>query len=409
MPQLPLFEPQTWSVTELTRHLRRLLEGDPALQETRVRGEISNLARPASGHIYFTLKDSGAALKCVIWKSDALRLRSLPLRDGLSVEARGKISIYEPGGQYQLYVDNLHPTGEGDLYAEFLRLKAALEEEGLFDPARKREIPVFCQRIGIVTSLTGAALRDMLHTLRRRQPLAEVILAGCAVQGEAAPREIVAALQALQAHAPEVILVARGGGSLEDLWAFNDERVVRAIAACAVPVICGVGHETDFSLADFAADLRAPTPTAAAELASNISVDGLAKVLGEARKALPAAMKLRLQTEKSALTGALARLGFASPRRQLAIARQRLDTLQRQAARAILQRLQMEQSSLRGSRQRLQALNPLAILRRGYAVISDSQGNIIVSAQQAPAGSLLALRLAEGQIQARVEEPGKGG
>jgi len=409
MPQLPLFAPQTWSVTELTRRLRRLLEDDPALQDAWVRGEISNLARPASGHIYFTLKDSGAALKCVIWKGDALRLRSLPLRDGLSVEAHGKIGVYEPGGQYQLYVDTLRPTGEGDLYAEFLRLKAALEEEGLFDPARKRQIPVFPQRIGIVTSLTGAALRDMLHTLRRRQPLAQVILAGCAVQGEAAPLEIVAALRALNRHKPEVILVARGGGSLEDLWAFNDERVVRAIAASPAPIICGVGHETDFSLADFAADLRAPTPTAAAELASDITTDGLAKVLDEARQALPAALAARLQAENLALSGRRARLGFASPRRQLAIARQRLDDAQRRAARAIVQRLQLEKTSLRGTHQRLASLNPLMILRRGYAVVTDSQGKIISSTQQAPAGSLLVVRVAEGQFKARVEEPGKGG
>lgn len=408
MPQLPLFAPQTWSVTELTRRLRRLLEGDPALQDAWVRGEISNLARPASGHLYFTLKDSGAALKCVIWKSDAHPLRNLALRDGLSVEAHGKIGIYEPGGQYQLYVDILRPVGEGNLYAEFLRLKAALEEEGLFDPARKREIPIFAQRIGIVTSLTGAALRDMLHTLRRRQPLAQVILAGCAVQGAAAPLEIVAALQAVNRHAPDVILVARGGGSLEDLWAFNDERVVRAVAASAAPVICGVGHETDVSLADFAADLRAPTPTAAAELASAVTADGLAKVLDEARKALPAAMTLRLQAEKSTLGGKAARLGLASPRRQLAIARQRLDDAQRRAVRGIFQQLQLKKTTLRGTRQRLMSLNPLMILRRGYAVITDSQGNVIVSAQQAPAGSLLAVRVAEGQFKARVEEPGGG-
>ena len=275
MNQLPLFEAPRWTITELTRAVRRLLESDERLQDLWVQGEISNFSRPASGHLYFTLKDSGASLRCVMWKPDAARMK-LPLQDGLSIEAHGKIGVYEPGGQYQFYADLIRPAGEGQLYAEFMRLKSLLEVEGLFDPARKRPVPQFPRTIGIVTSPTGAALRDMLNVLRRRLPLAEVVLAASPVQGAEAPHALVLALQKLNAVVhPDVILLARGGGSIEDLWAFNYESVVRAVAASAAPVISGVGHETDFTLVDFAADLRAPTPTAAAKLATPYTVADL--------------------------------------------------------------------------------------------------------------------------------------
>jgi exodeoxyribonuclease VII large subunit len=280
MSQISLFETPRFTVTEFTRRVRRLLEGDAALQDVWVQGEISNFSRPASGHLYFTLKDAGASLRCVMWKGDAIRVRGMPLQDGLSIEAHGKIGVYEPSGQYQLIVDILRPAGEGALYAEFLRLKMLLEAEGLFAPERKRPLPNFPRTIGIVTSSTGAALRDMLNVLRRRLPLAEVVLAASPVQGTEAPPALVLALQKLNTLVkPDVILLARGGGSIEDLWAFNDERVVRAVVASNAPVITGVGHETDFTLVDFASDLRAPTPTAAAELATPITTFDLAGAL----------------------------------------------------------------------------------------------------------------------------------
>src|SRR5512134_40116 len=222
--QPTLFATQQWTVSRLTFHIRKLLEEDEVLQDVWVLGEISNLSRPASGHVYFTLKDSSAALKCVMWKTSATRLR-LGLRDGTEVEVHGRIGVYEVSGQYQLYADVIRPVGEGALYQEFLRLKAMLEAEGLFDEERKRPIPELPRRIGIVTSATGAALRDMLNILRRRLPPAEVILAPSPVQGPEAPPALVAALAALNRHKPDVILLARGGGSIEDLWAFNDERV----------------------------------------------------------------------------------------------------------------------------------------------------------------------------------------
>ncbi len=343
MNQLPLFQAPRRTVTEVTRLIRRLLEGDEALQDVWVQGEISNFSRPASGHLYFTLKDAGAALRCVMWKGDALRVRGMPLQDGLSVEAHGKIGVYEPSGQYQLIVELLRPAGEGALYAEFMRLKAMLEAEGLFDAARKRPLPQFPRKIGIVTSATGAALRDMLNILGRRLPLAEVTLAPSPVQGAEAPPALVAALQKLNAVIqPEVILLARGGGSIEDLWAFNDERVVRAVAASVAPVITGVGHETDFTLVDFASDLRAPTPTAAAELATPITVaDFSAAIQGYASR-LDEAVNRRVLEQRRALGTLVERMKFYSPARRLMIESQRLDDLSARGGRALAHRLQLE-------------------------------------------------------------------
>ena len=280
--QPTLFSSIHLTVSQLTFRIRKLLEGDLEMQDVWVEGEISNLSRPASGHIYFTLKDKNASLKCMMWKPDAARLR-VNLQDGMAVEAHGRITVYEPQGTYQLAVNLIQPKGEGALYQEFLRLKAMLESEGLFDAESKRPIPELPRVIGIVTSGTGAALRDMLNTLRRRQPLAKVILAPAPVQGVDAPPALVKAIQSLNHLIPDVILLARGGGSIEDLWAFNDERVVRAVADSKAPVICGVGHETDFTLCDFAADLRAPTPTAAAELATPITILDLSSDLLSAR------------------------------------------------------------------------------------------------------------------------------
>ncbi len=261
--QPSLFSSNHLTVFQITFRIRKLLEGDLELQDVWVEGEISNLSRPASGHIYFTLKDKNASLRCVMWKTDAMRLR-VALQDGAAIEAHGKIAVYEPQGQYQLIVNIIQPKGEGALYQEFLRLKAMLEAEGLFDLERKRPTPELPKTIGIVTSATGAALRDMLNTLRRRLPLVRVILAPSLVQGVEAPPALVSALASLNRQNPDVILLARGGGSIEDLWAFNDERVVRAVAESNAPVICGVGHETDFTLAIsppiFAPRLRLPLP-----------------------------------------------------------------------------------------------------------------------------------------------------
>jgi len=406
MSQLSLFEQNNWSVSRLTRYLRDLLESDGNLQDLWVQGEISNLSRPSSGHMYFTLKDSGAALRCVMWRPAVVRLGILP-REGDAVEVHGSINIYEASGQYQLYADVLRPVGEGALFQEFLRLKARLEAEGLFDPDRKRPVPRWPHRIGIVTSPTGAALRDMLNTIRRRYPVASVVLAPSPVQGDEAPPGIVAAIETLNTLVhPDVILVARGGGSIEDLWAFNDERVARAIAGSNIPVISGVGHETDFTIADFVSDLRAPTPTAAAELATPNRADLLA-----AQQDLTArserALETRLNNARWVLNHSENRLHLYSPQTRIRTDRQRLDELLRRTDSVTKHRLRLQRSEINGIQQRLAALNPYAVLARGYAVVTTVTGDSVRSIRQVQSGDPLQVRVLDGSFPARVEDQAK--
>ena len=389
--------PQTFTVSKLTFHIRKLLEEDETLQNVWVQGEISNLSRPASGHVYFTLKDANASLKCVMWKTSAARL-NLSLRDGMEVEVHGRIGLYEPQGQYQLYADQIQPVGEGALFLEFLRLKSMLETEGLFDPERKRTIPGFPKSIGIVTSATGAALRDMLNTLRRRLPLVEVILAPSPVQGTEAPPALVRAIQALNRLKPDVILLARGGGSIEDLWAFNDERVVRAVAASDIPVISGVGHETDFTLCDFAADLRAPTPTAAAELATQITLLDLQTELQNHVSGMASSAIHFIVEKKAVLSSIVSQLRYVSPARRIQSETQRVDDLSRRMLSSLIHRIQLQSSHIKGMTRRLEALSPLAVLARGYAVVTRKDDGRVVS-RVSQASDEMKVRVSDGEFE----------
>lgn len=388
---------ETLTVSQLTFRIRKLLEDNPELQDVWVTGEISNLSRPASGHIYFTLKDKNASLKCVMWKTDVQRTRPT-LQEGAAVEVHGRIAVYEPQGQYQLVANLIQAKGEGALFQEFLRLKAMLEAEGLFDPERKREVPVFPQTIGIVTSATGAALRDMLNTIRRRQPLVRVILAPSPVQGVDAPPALVNAIQSLNLQSPDVILLARGGGSIEDLWAFNDERVVRAVAASQAPVISGVGHETDFTLCDFAADLRAPTPTAAAELATQTTLDDLRFDLSSYQSRLMDLTSSLLADHRALISSLLSRLRYVSPERRIQSEIQSLDELSRRAASALTHRIQLQSARVDGMWKRLQALNPEGILSRGYAIITRKADGVVVSKISQAQGEL-SVRVSDGEFE----------
>ena len=397
--QPTLFPAQQWTVSKLTFFIRRLLEENEVLQDVWVQGEISNLSRPASGHVYFTLKDSNAALKCVMWKTAAARLR-MGLQDGMEVEVHGRIGVYEVSGQYQLYADAIRPVGEGALYQEFMRLKSMLEAEGLFAQERKRSIPMLSEKIGIVTSATGAALQDMLNTLGRRLPTVEVILAQSPVQGVEAPPALVKAIQSLNNQSLDVIILARGGGSIEDLWAFNDERVVRAVAGSRIPIICGVGHETDFTLSDFAADLRAPTPTSAAELATQITLLDLLAQLENYRSRLNTAALSLLADRQNMLSSLAAALRYASPERRIQSERQRVDELTRRVYSSLLHGIQLQSAHVSGMERRLEALNPLAVLGRGYAVVTRKDDGSVVSRVEQAAGEMK-VRVSDGEFDVR--------
>jgi exodeoxyribonuclease VII large subunit len=408
MNEITAAEPQFWTVSELNRYIRQMFETDALLKNVWVQGEISNLARPGSGHIYFTIKDKQSALKVVMWRSSAQRLR-VQLQDGLSVEIHGSMGVYEAGGQYQLYADLIRPVGEGALFRQFILLKEKLEAEGLFDPQRKRPIPPFPKRIGIVTSPTGAALRDILQTLQRRYPLAEVILAPTAVQGEEAPNGILAALQALNSYAePDIILLARGGGSIEDLWAFNDEGVARGIAASLAPVISGIGHETDFTIADFVSDLRAPTPTAAAEHAVPNHLDLLA-ALQELEQRLQRIRQAKLANQREKLDYLNIRLSLRSPQSRLRSDRQRIDAYLDRCTQSIHNQLRFSRTLLTGLTNNLENLNPTAVLGRGYAILRQEDGSLLRYASQVRLDDRFSVQLSDGNFSAKVTQPAKRG
>ena len=391
---------RVWTVGELTRHIRNLLEGDLSLRNVWLRGEISNLSRPASGHLYFSLKDAGASLKCVMWRSNVELLGWQP-EHGAQVLARGRISVYPQGGVYQLYVDELHPAGVGDLHAQFEELRERLRAEGLFELERKRPLPPFPRLLGVVTSPQAAALRDVLQVLRRRWPLVKVLLAPTLVQGDMAPPQIVAALRALDARDDvDLILLVRGGGSLEELWAFNDEGVARAIAACRHPIVCGVGHETDFTIADFAADVRASTPTAAAELAVPDQADLRRRVRAHAVQVEEQVLR-RLAEARQSLEREGRSLARLSPRGRIEAERQRLDELSRRASQALLHSLALRRAALGRARAQMLDLSPQATLERGYAIVRrEDTGVVVRSVQQAQAGDDLRIQVQDGELTA---------
>lgn len=391
----------TWSVGELTRYIRELFELDYRLQDIEVSGEISNFTQARSGHLYFTLKDAEAQLRCVMWRSTAERLRFRP-GEGDAVIAQGRVSVYEAGGAYQLYVERLEPAGRGDLALAFERLKEELAAEGLFDAAYKQPISSFPRKIGIVTSPDAAALRDILNVLRRRNPLVSVLIAPTLVQGEQAPPQIVRALRWLDGRDDiDTIILARGGGSIEDLWAFNDERVARAIFTTRHPLICGVGHETDFTIADFVADLRAPTPSAAAELA----VPDMAEMrpyLQLQRQHLREAMLLALHDKQREVQAQRQLLALLSPRRQLDSFGQGMDVLTGRLDRAISRLLERKENRFNLLKSHLEAVSPFATLARGYAIVRTTDGRIVRSVKAVTPDDRLNIQVQDGDFNAQV-------
>lgn len=399
---LPLFDfaPRVLSVSAINAYIRHKLEADLTLQNLWLEGEISNWKAATSGHIYFTLKDAAASLRCVIWRSQASQLFYLPQREGEAVLAHGRISVYEAGGNYQFYVDDLQPAGQGALYAQFERVRAKLAAEGLFDAELKKPLPPFPRKIGLVTSPTGAALRDILNVLRRRYPIAEIILAPTQVQGESAPSQLIAALATIAPQNVDVIILARGGGSLEDLWAFNDERVARAIVACPTPIITGIGHEVDFTIADFVADVRAPTPSVAAELATPDKVE-LKRVIYAQQLALIDAAQQQVASARTDVTRQQWALAGISPQAALNNYRQRLDTLVSQAGRTLQHYLSLKHERVKTLVARLETLNPQATLARGYAIVQKGQEVVFQTSQVNP-GDEIVVKVRDGEFGAAV-------
>lgn len=391
--------PAALTVTAVTLHIRQLLEQDDALRDLQVLGEVSNWKRAASGHIYFRLKDSGATITAVMWRNAAQAQSWLP-REGDQVVAHGYVGVYPENGAYQLYVNRLQPAGKGQLYARFEALKEKLAAEGLFDEERKRPVTSLPRRIGVVTSADAAALRDILRVLSARWPLVDVVIFSTLVQGAEAPARIVAAIETANRYSRDVepidtLLVARGGGSIEDLWAFNDEGVARAIAASAIPTISGVGHEVDFTIADFVADVRAPTPSAAAAGA----VPDRAEAIGQLRATMQALQQRaarRIGQEERALANVRRRLDLVHPRRRLDEQRQRLDERERRLHFAVLRALARRAERRLAAAQRLESLNPSRVLQRGYSIVRRRSGEIVVDPAAVSAGEPLDVRAARG-------------
>jgi exodeoxyribonuclease VII large subunit len=392
---------QAHSVTEITAHIKCMLDQDELLQDLWLEGEVSNWSRSRSGHCYFTIKDAGASMRAVVWRSLASRLDFEP-QDGQAVLAHGRVSLYEPQGQYQFYVEYIEPRGRGALYAQFEALKARLREEGLFAEERKRALPPFPRRIGVVTSPTGAALRDMLNVIGRRWPLAEVILSPTLVQGEQAPAQIIAALDSLyRREDTDLIILGRGGGSIEDLWAFNDEQVARVVYRSPVPIVTGVGHETDSTIADFVADVRAPTPSAAAELAVPDQAEARTWIASHLAATTEAALA-RIRETRTATDHVQRALSRLTPMARLAQDRQRVDGLQQRVDRVSLHRLALLRERTSGLAVRLAGLDPEATLQRGYAIARTAEGVVVRSTSQVASGDPVTIRVADGSFGARV-------
>ncbi|HVB09610.1 MAG TPA: exodeoxyribonuclease VII large subunit [Bacillota bacterium] len=392
------------TVTQLTRLIKDRLEAEPALQAVSVAGEVSNYKRHTSGHIYFTLKDAGATLRCVFFRSHAATLTFEP-GSGQQVICRGDIGVFERDGQYQLYVHSMQPAGLGDLHAAFLRLKAKLQAEGLFDAAAKRPLPNLPMRVGLLTSPTGAALRDMVRVAHRRYPNLHLIVIPTLVQGPEAPADIVRKLR--WAAAPDLRLdlcvLARGGGSIEELWAFNDEDVARAIRACPVPVVSAVGHETDFTIADFAADLRAPTPSAAMEMAvpERALLD---RALAGYAERMERTLRARLRRERQRLQALAGRRVLSKPTAPLDAARERLDRAGERLLSHMRLRSERGRLGLGALGDRLQALSPYAVLARGYAIARAADGTVLRSAEETAPGAKVEVLLHKGRLLTRVEQ-----
>ncbi len=393
--------PQYLTVTALTYALKRLIEENVSLDGVWIKGEISNFTAHTSGHLYFTLKDENARLSCVMFRNQA-RLLTFRPENGQAVSVTGRMSVYEKAGNYQLYVEQMESDGLGDLFQAFERLKRRLEEEGLFDPKRKRPLPPLPQKIGLITSPTGAAVQDMIKILRRRRPNLDILIFPALVQGEDAPASLIKALEdAAKFQHLDLVIIGRGGGSIEELWAFNDERLARAIADFPKPIISAVGHETDFTIADFVADLRAPTPSAAAELAVP-DQESLTRTLNGLTQQLYQAVRRSLQNRRQELRKLAQSRVLVDPYYALNRRRQDLDWLTERLTRLGTQTVRMKRERFYRLLGKLDALSPLATLQRGYAIAQTDDGRFLNRSDQVEVGAKIRVKLAKGSLHCQV-------
>ncbi len=390
------------TVSQLNMYIGQLLDRDDVLSGISVRGEISNFKHHSSGHMYFSLKDSESVVRCVMFRMAASRVKFRP-EDGMKIIARGRVSVYPAMGQYQIYVENMEPDGVGALYVAFEQLKNKLAAEGLFDESRKKPIPQYPAHIGIITSPTGAAIQDLTNILTRRYPMARVTLYPALVQGDGAADTLIGGIRYFSAHQPDVIIIGRGGGSIEDLWCFNDEALAREIAACPVPVISAVGHEVDFTICDFVADLRAPTPSAAAELAVPDSREIL-KNLSAYRERLYQSVDRRFDRAREKLARLASATVLLEGKKILDPHRAKLTDLKKYVEQAMRLRLTEDQHQLGLLAEKLQALSPLAVLARGYAIATDEQGRRLQKTTDIACGDRMHVRLSDGILYATVTE-----
>jgi len=393
-------EKKIFTVTEITKYLKDILAQDPLVNNIWISGEISNFHHHSSGHMYFTLKDQNSAISAIMFKGYNSQLK-FQLEDGLKVIAHGYISIYEPRGTYQFYIDFMEPAGKGALYLAFEQLKEKLEKEGLFDPVHKNKIPLLPKKIGIVTSPTGAAIRDILSVIQRRFPNISLLIVPTLVQGEMASEQLVKGIEYLNSRGDiDLIILSRGGGSIEDLWPFNEENLARAIYNSSVPVISGIGHETDFTIADFVADLRAPTPSAAAELAISSRLE-LEKRIENSRERLSYAIGNKIREYRKRLEGLMERRVFARPEELFSKEIQQLDDLSRRLEWSMEKELNSRKEEFQFLNGKLESLSPLKTLARGYS-ISSLQGKIIDSIDEVEIGQEIQIRVKDGQIKGKV-------
>ncbi len=385
------------SVTEVNHFIKTMLDGNSVLKNLMVEGEIFNLKFHSSGHVYFSLKDSQSRIACVMFRNNVQNLKFRP-EEGMKITIKGGISVFERNGQYQIYVRSMEPQGVGALYKAFEQLKEKYQALGWLDTEQKKPLPEYIRRVGIVTSPTGAAIRDMISVVRRRNPQIHIVIYGALVQGDGAAEEIARGIETFNRLGnADVIIIGRGGGSMEDLWAFNEEIVGEAIHASQLPVISAVGHETDFTIADFVADMRAPTPSVAGELVAENLLEW-AGTLTQLKSRLLKAMNRHIEKNRMALTQAAARLLRSGPENQVADMRLYLDALQDRMLRGMRFEIERQRSRVESVSRRLDALNPLGVLKRGYVLAEDKSGGLVRSAAEAEAAGTMKLKFHDGEV-----------